>query len=43
MKEIMYQVVMRGLEYSEERIVAEIFRFLSAGYLRIAPSPRVTP
>ena len=35
MKEIMYQVVMRGLEYPEERIVAEIFRFLSAGYLRV--------
>ncbi len=35
MKEIMYQVVMRGLDYPEERIVAEIFRFLSAGYLRV--------
>jgi len=35
MKEIMYQVVMRGLEYPEERIVAEIFRFLAAGYLRV--------
>jgi AcrR family transcriptional regulator len=34
-KELMYQVVMRGLEYPEERIVAEIFRFLAAGYLRI--------
>lgn len=35
MKEIMYQVVMRGLDYPEERIVAEIFRFLAAGYLRV--------
>lgn len=35
MKEIMYQVVMRGLDYPEERIVAEIFGFLSAGYLRV--------
>lgn len=35
MKEIMYQVVMRGLEYPEERIVAEIFNFLAAGYLRV--------
>ena len=35
MKEIMYQVVMRGLDYPEERIVTEIFRFLSAGYLRM--------
>jgi len=26
---------MRGLEYPEERIVAEISRFLSAGYLRV--------
>jgi AcrR family transcriptional regulator len=35
MKEIMYQVVMRGLDYPEERIVTEIFRFLAAGYLRV--------
>lgn len=35
-KEIMYQVVMRGLDYPEDRIVEEIFAFLSAGYLRIA-------
>ncbi len=35
-KEIMYQVVMRGLDYPEERIVEEIFRFLSAGYLRVS-------
>jgi AcrR family transcriptional regulator len=34
-KEIMYQVVMRGLDYPEERIVSEIFGFLSTGYLRI--------
>lgn len=34
-KEIMYQVVKRGLDYPEERIVAEIFRFLAAGYLRV--------
>jgi AcrR family transcriptional regulator len=34
-KELMYQVVMRGLEYPEERIVEEIFRFLAAGYLRV--------
>ncbi len=36
MKEIMYQVVMRGLDFPEPRIVSEIFRFLSAGYLRVA-------
>ncbi len=35
-KEMMYQVVMRGLDYPEERIVDEIFAFLSAGYLRMA-------
>jgi AcrR family transcriptional regulator len=34
MKEIMYQVVMHGLDYSEERIVTELFQFLAAGYLR---------
>ncbi|AKV03800.1 Transcriptional regulator, TetR family [Labilithrix luteola] len=37
LKEIMYHVVMRGLEYPQERIVEEIFSFLSAGYLRIQP------
>jgi hypothetical protein len=35
LKELMYRVVMRGLDYPEERIVREIFQFLSAGYLRI--------
>jgi AcrR family transcriptional regulator len=34
-KEIIYHVLMRGLEYPEDRIVAEIFRFLAAGYLRV--------
>lgn len=34
-KELMYQVVMRGLDYPEDRICAEIFRFLAAGYLRV--------
>lgn len=34
-KEILYQVVMRGLDYPEERIIDEIFRFLCAGYLRV--------
>lgn len=37
LKEIMYHVVMRGLEYPHERIVEEIFSFLCAGYLRIEP------
>ncbi len=36
MKEIMYQVVMRGLSIPEERIIDEIYRFLCAGYLRSA-------
>ena len=34
-KELMYQVVMRGLDYPEDRICTEIFRFLAAGYLRV--------
>jgi hypothetical protein len=34
-KEMMYQVVMRGLEYPEERIVEAIFEFLCSGYLRV--------
>jgi AcrR family transcriptional regulator len=36
-KEIMYQVTMRGLAYPEDRIVDEIYGFLCAGYLRSAP------
>lgn len=34
MKEIMYQVTMRGLEYPEDRIVEQIYGFLCTGYLR---------
>lgn len=34
MKEIMYQVTMRGLDYSEDRIVDQIYSFLCSGYLR---------
>lgn len=34
MKEILYQVVMRDLGYSGERIVEEVYAFLRAGYLR---------
>ena len=35
MKEIMYQVVMRGLAYSEDRIVESIYSFLKEGCLRV--------
>lgn len=35
LKETLYQVVMRGLAYPEERIVEEIYGFLCRGYLRI--------
>jgi len=34
-KELVFQVLMHGLDYPEERIVDEIFRFLSSGYLRV--------
>lgn len=33
-KEIMYQLTMRGLPYPEDRIVEELYGFLCAGYLR---------
>jgi hypothetical protein len=33
-KEILYQVTMRGLDYPEDRIVDEMYRFLCVGYLR---------
>jgi AcrR family transcriptional regulator len=36
LKEILYQVIMRGLDYSEERIVSELYSFLCTGYLRNA-------
>ena len=35
MKEIMYQVVMRGLEYPEDEVVDQLFGFLCAGCLRV--------
>ncbi len=35
LKEILYQVVMRGLDFPEERIVEEIFGFLCHGCLRV--------
>lgn len=34
LKEILYQVTMRGLAYPEDRIVEEIYSFLCSGYLR---------
>ena len=34
LKEILYQVTMRGLDYSEDRIVDQIYSFLESGYLR---------
>lgn len=34
LKEIMYQVTMRGLDDSEDRIVEQIYSFLCNGYLR---------
>jgi AcrR family transcriptional regulator len=36
-KELMYQVTMRGLAYPEDRLVDGIHQFLCAGYLRSAP------
>ena len=36
MKEIMYQVTMRDLNYPEDRIVEEVYNFLCQGYLRSA-------
>ncbi|MBX3198147.1 MAG: TetR/AcrR family transcriptional regulator [Labilithrix sp.] len=36
LKEILYQVTMRGLDYPEDRIVDELYGFLCGGYLRSA-------
>ena len=35
LKELLYQVVMREWEISEEKLVEEIFGFLKRGYLRV--------
>lgn len=37
MKEILFQVTMRGLDYPEDRIVEQVYDFLCAGYLRTEP------
>jgi len=36
LKELLYQVVVRGWEYSDEKIVDEMYAFLERGLLRIA-------
>lgn len=35
MKELLYQVVMRGWDIGEARMEEELFRFLESGYLRV--------
>jgi hypothetical protein len=35
MKELLFQVVLRGWDISEERMEEELFRFLRGGYLRV--------
>ena len=37
-KELLYQVILRGWDHPEETIVEEIFTFLTRGYLRVEPS-----
>jgi AcrR family transcriptional regulator len=39
LKELLYQVVMRGWDMSEERIEEELYRFLRGGYLRTGDAP----
>jgi AcrR family transcriptional regulator len=41
LKELLYQVVLRGWDYPSERIVDEIFAFLRGGYLRVEAKPAV--
>jgi AcrR family transcriptional regulator len=38
LKELLYQVVIRDSDHSEEKIVREIFSFLRGGYLRMDPA-----
>jgi len=42
-KELLYQVILRGWDHPEETIVEEIFSFLRRGYLRVEPSKVRTP
>lgn len=43
MKELLYQVVMRGWDVSEERLEEELYRFLRGGYLRVDTTPKKKP
>ena len=39
LKELLYQVVVRGWKHSTDEIVDEVFAFLRDGYLRVASMP----
>jgi AcrR family transcriptional regulator len=41
LKELLYQVVLRGWQHPAEQIVDEVFAFLRDGYLRVASMPDV--
>jgi AcrR family transcriptional regulator len=43
LKELLYQVVLRGWEHPGEQIVDEIFQFLRGGYLRVDLEPKSVP
>jgi AcrR family transcriptional regulator len=43
LKELLYQIVLRGWEHPAERIVEEVFGFLRDGYLRVAGAAATDP
>jgi AcrR family transcriptional regulator len=38
LKEVMFQIVQRGAEYDEDRLVEGTFAYFASGYLRVSPS-----
>ena len=40
LKEILFQIILRGAEYAEEQLVEDIFRFFREGYLRVGDEPQ---
>jgi hypothetical protein len=36
LKEVMFQIVQRGAEYDEDKLVDGTFRYFTSGYLRVS-------
>ena len=40
LREVMFQIVARGAEYDQEKLVEAMFAFFGGGYLRVDEAPR---